>query len=189
MRPFRPVVLRTLTATVLAVGVAPALPPVAAWAQSKAAAPADVTPKPVTLTQAHIDSAVATQKAIRAFEEKQPQDTGDKPDPKADAALEAIVKKNGFADMDTYANVSATIGVVMAGIDPETKTYVGPAAVIKKQIAEVQGDAKMPAKEKKEALDELNAALKTAPTDKPAQGNIDLVAKNFDALSQGMDAE
>ena len=106
-----------------------------------------------------------------------------------DAALEAIVKTNGFADMDTYSNVSATIGMVMAGIDPETKTYVGPAAVIKKQIAEVQGDAKMPAKEKKEALDELNAALKTVSPDKPAQGNIDLVAKNFDALSQGMDAE
>ena len=47
----------------------------------------------------------------------------------------------------------------------------------------------MPAKEKKEALDELNAALKTVSPDKPAQGNIDLVAKNFDALSQGMDAE
>ena len=126
MRSFRPVVLRTLTAAALVAGAVPALSPVGASAQSKAAAPADVTPKPVTLTQAQVDSAVATQKAIRAFEEKQPQDKGDKPDPKAEAALEAIVKKNGFADMDTYANVSATIGLVMAGIDPRRRPTSAP---------------------------------------------------------------
>ena len=186
MRAIRPVVLRLMTAAVLAVSAAPLAEPV--FAQGTAA-PADAAPKPVELTQAQIDNAVATQKAIHAFEEKQPQAKDDKADPKADAALDAIVKKNGFASMDAYANVSATIGMVMAGVDPETKAYVGPAAVIKKQISEIQGDTKMAPKDKKEALEELNGALKTAATDKPSAGNIALVSKNYDALSQGMDSE
>ena len=49
----------------------------------------------------------------------------------------------------------------MAGFDPATKKYVGTEAVIKAQIAEVQADKKMSAKDKKEALADLNEALKT----------------------------
>ena len=161
-----------------------------ALAQGAPTAPAaNVAPKPVSLTQAQIDGAIAAQKDIRAIEAKQPQKADDKTDPKLDAQVDAIIKKNGFADMDQYAGVSATIGTVLAGIDPDTKAYIGPANVIKKQMTEVKADAKMPAKEKSEALEELNAALKTASSDKPSQSNIDLVSKNFDALSQGLEAE
>ena len=42
----------------------------------------------------------------------------------------------------------------------------------------------MPANEKKEALDELNEALKSADTEKPSQGNIDLVKTNAAKLSE-----
>ena len=168
----------------LAVSVAVVAP---AFAQS--AAPADAQPKPVALTQANIDGFLASQKDLLALNSTPPKTPDDKPDAKAEAAREAVVKKHGFANMNQYVEVSGTIGDVMLGIDPETKAYVGPAVVLKKQIADVQADTKMSAKDKKEALDELNESLKSASPDKPSQGNIDLVAKNFDALTTSVEAE
>ena len=143
-------------------------------------------PKEVALTQKQIDGVVAAQPEMQAVEAKLPQGAEDKPDPKVEAKLEGTAKKNGFASLGEYADVSSSIGLVMAGIDPETKAYVGPAAVIKKQIDEVKADAKMPPKEKKEALDELSAAMQPAQTAKPSQGNIDLVTKNFDKLNASL---
>ena len=208
MRAFKPVIRTAATVVALSPFVAPLsfLAPVSLLASlsflapvsflaavgpalAAEAAPADAPMKPVSLTQKQVEGAVAAQKELHDFEAKQPESKSDKPDPKVEAKEAEIVKKNGFASVDDYAAVLTTIGQVMAGIDPDTKAYIGPAGVIKKQIAEIQGDKKMPAKEKKETLDELNAAMKTATSDKPSAGNIDLVTKNYDALAQGMEAE
>ena len=59
---------------------------------------------------------------------------------------------------------------------------VGNEAVLKSQIAQVQADKKMPPKDKKEALDELNDALKTPAPAVENKGNIDLVGKYYDKL-------
>jgi hypothetical protein len=160
--------------------------PLASGAFAQANPSAVPEAKPVTLTQAEIDGVIKTQPAIQAIEAKAPAGGEDKPDPKAEAQLDAAVKKNGFKDIGDYSDVSSAIGVVLAGIDPETKTYVGPDVVLKKQIAQVEADKTMPPKEKKEALDELKAALGTASGSKPSAANIDLVTKNFDKLNESM---
>jgi hypothetical protein len=54
--------------------------------------------------------------------------------------------------------------------------------MLKAQIAAVQADKKMPAKDKKRALDDMNAALKTPAPTIENKGNIDLVAKYYDKL-------
>ena len=106
-----------------------------------------------------------------------------KPDPKITAQLEGIAKKNGFASYDEYNNVVDNISIVLGGFDPATKKYVGVETVIKAQIAQVQADKKMSAKDKKEALAELNDVLKTPPPAIENKGNIDLVAKYYDKLA------
>ena len=157
-----------------------------AFAQASAAPSGVPEAKPVTLTQAQIDGVIKTQPTIQAVEAKLPSGGDDKPDPKVEAQLDAAVKKNGFKDLGEYSDVSSTIGIVLAGIDPETRKYVGPDVIIKKQIAQVEADKTMPPKEKKEALDELKAAMGSASGAKPSAVNIDLVTKNFDKLSDSM---
>ena len=93
-----------------------------------------------------------------AITEKLPENA--EPDPKIDAQLDDVAKKNGFAGYDEYNTVVDNISLVLGGFDPATKKYVGTEAVIKAQIAQVQADKKMPAKDKKEALADLNEALK-----------------------------
>jgi hypothetical protein len=71
--------------------------------------------------------------------------------------------------------------MVMAGIDPQTKAFTDPKVAIKKEIDEVTADKSMPDKERKQTLDELNDALKTA---QPIQykENIELVKKYWDKI-------
>jgi hypothetical protein len=158
-----------------------------AFAQAKQqAAPAQQTPaqvptlKQIALTDKQLDGVLAAQKDMDAITEKLPENTA--PDQKVIAQLDAVAKKHGFASYDEYSNVVDNVSLVLGGFDPASKKYVGAESVLKAQIAQVQADKKMPAKDKKEALDELNEALKTPAPQVENKGNIDLVAKYYDKL-------
>ncbi|WP_368507006.1 hypothetical protein [Bradyrhizobium lupini] len=150
-------------------------------APAQQAAPAQAPAlKQIALTDKQLDGVLAAQKDMDAITEKLPENTA--PDQKVIGQLDAVAKKNGFASYDDYNNVVDNISLVLGGFDPATKKYVGTEAVIKAQIAQVQADKKMPAKDKKEALDELNGALKTPAPQIENKANIDLVGKYYDKL-------
>ena len=167
-----------------------AIPTDSALAQAKGGqmAPAQAAPpaqppamKQIALTDKQVQGVISAAKDMDALSEKMPENG--KPDPKLLAQLDATAKKYGFASYDDYNAVVDNIGMVMSGIDPATKKYVGATAVIKAQIAQLQADKKMPAKDKKEALDDLNQALKAPEPTIENKGNIDLVVKNYDKLA------
>ena len=138
------------------------------------------TVKQIALTAKHIEGFIAAQKDMASVAEKM-QSNSDKPDPKVQAELESIAKKHGFASFQEYDDVAANISMVMAGIDPQSKAFTEPKVAIQKEIEEVQGDKSIPEKEKKQMLDELNEALKSAqPIANP--GNIELVKKYYDKI-------
>jgi 2-phospho-L-lactate guanylyltransferase (CobY/MobA/RfbA family) len=152
-------------------------------APAQAAPPAGQPPavKQIALTDKQVEGVIAAAKDMDAVTAKMPQ--SGKPDPKLMAQLEATAKKYGFASYADYNGVVDNIGMVMSGIDSVSKKYVGNAAVIKAQIAEVQADKKMSAKDKKAALDDLNQAAKAPEPTIENKGNIDLVVKNYDKLA------
>jgi hypothetical protein len=141
----------------------------------------------MALTDKQVQGVLVAQKDMDAITEKLPDNA--QPDPKVTAQLEAIAKKNGFASYDEYNDVIDNISLVLGGFDPATKKYVGAEAVIKAQIAQVQADKKMPAKDKKEALDDLNRALKAPAPPIENKGNIDLVGKYYDKLAEALGAD
>jgi len=143
--------------------------------------------KQMALTQKQIDGAIAAQKDMEALTAKMQPNA--KPDPKVLAQIEATAKKNGFASTDEYYTVMDNISLVYGGIDPATKKYVGSEAVIKSQIAEVTADKKMSANDKKQALEQLNQALKQPEPAVQNKGNIDLVVANFDKLAPVMNED
>ena len=159
-----------------------------ALAQAKSAPPQQGEPmqpppfKQVALTDKQIEGVIAAAKDMDAITEKLPENA--KPDPKVIAQLEAVAKKYGFASYDEYNNVIDNISIVLAGFDPVSKKYVGTEAVIKAQIAQVQADKKMSAKDKKDALADLTQALKAPEPPIENKGNIDLVAKYYDKLAE-----
>jgi len=155
-------------------------------------APAQAAPPPqqaapplkqMALTEAQIQSVLAASKEMDPIEEKMDDD---KPDPKLTAQVNGIAKKFGFASYDDYSLVVDNINMVLAGFDTTTKKYVGPEAVIRAQIGEVQADKKMSAKDKKEALADLNDALKSPGPALENKGNIDVVNKYYDKLVEAL---
>ena len=178
---------------VLAAGVVLALSTAVGFGVSQAqdtggvaAAPAEPPqPKQVALSQKSLDGLIAAQKKIRDLKAKTPKDAK-APDPKLEGQIDAAVKKNGFASTGDFADASYSVGVVLAGMDPDSGKYIGADAATKKQVEEVKADKQMPPKEKKEALDELNEVLRAGSTDKPSQGNIDLVTANMSKLNEGL---
>ncbi len=155
-------------------------------APAEKAAPAEA-PKPVELTQAKIDGVLAAQPELAKIDAGSP----DKPDPKAEAKAqeeaEAIVKRNGFASLDAFQDTSESIDAVLEGIDPATKTYVGITPLLKKQLARLEADKSVPAKDKAEAVKELKAAIAAGePGGRPPEGNIALVTQNYGKLSAAL---
>ena len=137
--------------------------------------------KQIALTDKQIEAVIAAAKDMDAIAAK--LSANSKPDPKVTAQFEAVAKKNGFASYDEYNNVVDNISIVLSGIDPVTKKYVGTEAVIKSQMAQVQADKKMSAKDKKDALADLAQALKAPEPPVENKGNIDLVAKYYNKLA------
>jgi hypothetical protein len=190
MREFiRSAAVVALSVACLAVSVA-VISTGSALAQAKQAPAPQAAPPPqpamkqMALTEKQIEGVLAAQKDMDAITEKLPDNA--KPDPKITAQLDAVAKKNGFASYDEYNDVVDNISLVLGGFDPATKKYVGTDVVIKARIAQVQADKKMSAKDKKDALADLNEALKAPAPPIENKGNIDLVAKYYDKLADAL---
>jgi hypothetical protein len=145
----------------------------------KAPAPAqDPGPPQVALTEQQVQGFItATPEISKITASLQAE-----PDKKTQDQLDAIAKKAGFASFDEYETVSANVSMVLQGIDPKTKKFGDPKAMMQAQIAEIQADKKMKPAEKKQALAEMNQALKEIQPIKN-QGNIALVEKNYDKIA------
>jgi hypothetical protein len=167
--------------TILSTGCALAQAKQTPSSQMAPAQPAPPPLKQMALTDKQIEGVLAAQKDIDAITQKLPPNAA--PSPKVVTQLDAVAKKNGFASYDAYNDVVENITLVLSGIDPVSKKYVGFDAAMKAQIAQVQADKKMSAKDKKDALASLNDALKSPPPPVENKGNIDLVAKNYDKLA------
>lgn len=144
--------------------------------------------KQIALTDKQVQGLLDSQNEMDAITSKLPDDPSKPPDAKTMAALDAVAKKYGFASYAEYGNVAANIDMLLDGFDPKTKKFIGIEASLKSQIALIQADNKMPAKDKQEALDELNDSLKNAPKIQfPA--NVDIVAKYYDRLNDALRAQ
>jgi hypothetical protein len=170
--------------TILSTGGALAQAKQAPSSQMAPAQPAPPPLKQIALTDKQVDGVLAAQKDMDAITQKLPPNAA--PSPKVVAQLDAVAKKNGFASYDEYNDVVDNITLVLSGFDPATKKYVGFDAATKAQIAQVQANKQMSAKDKKDALAELNEALKSPPPPIANKGNIDLVGKNYDKLADLM---
>ncbi|MBV8835180.1 MAG: hypothetical protein JO000_01450 [Alphaproteobacteria bacterium] len=156
-------------------------PPPAKQAQPPQQAPAEQAPPQIALTDKQVTGFISATLNINKITEK----LQGEPDQKTQAQLEDLAKKAGFASFEEYETVSANIAMVMQGVDPNTKKFGDPKAMIQAQINEVNADKKMKPADKKQALEELNQALKDVQPIKN-QGNIALVEKNYDQLAKLM---
>jgi hypothetical protein len=138
--------------------------------------------KQIQLSEKQVQGVISAQKDVAAiFDKLQGPPPDELPAPIL-TELDAAAKNHGFKDFNDYDKVIGNITMVMTGIDPKTKAFTEPAAAIKQEIAEVTANKTIPAQEKKQMLEELTEALKSA---QPIQfpGNIELVKKYYDKIN------
>lgn len=153
-----------------------AAPPAAAPAEQGAPdtnAPATDDVKQIKLTDQQVQHFIAAQGDLAAIASKI-QAAGDKPDPALQAELEGIATKHGFGNFAELDDVAANISIVMAGLDSNTGDFVDPVEALKKERDDVQKDASIPDKDKKQLMDELSEAISTTPK-LQFKENVDIV--------------
>jgi hypothetical protein len=142
---------------------------------------AQVTAPQIELTENQIEGFIAAQDDMLAVVEKMGAAFSDDTNTEYDAELDAVTKKHGFKDLAEFDAVATNISMVMVGIDSETKIFTAPQMAIKKEIDDVTSNKSIPPSEKRNLLEQLNAAFQAAePILFPT--NIDLVTKYYDKL-------
>ena len=81
------------------------------------------------------------------------------------AKLEGVAKAHGFKDFARIQYGGGQYPIVLDGIDPDSKTYVGADKMMQKSINEVKADSKMTAADKHAAIADL-----AGPTEVGAAG-------------------
>ena len=146
-------------------------------------APARVAATQIKLTEKHVEQFIAAQKDMSAVVEKLMQGAvfSNSANARYEAELKAVTKKHGFKNFAEYEAVAASISLVMAAIDSQTKVFTDPPAAIQQELEDVTAANNIPNSEKKKLLRSLTLALKAArhiqsPT------NIELVQKYYDKI-------
>ncbi len=138
----------------------------------------------IQLTDKQVQGFIQAQKDLTAIAGEL-QAAGDKPDANLQAKLEVIAKKQGFANFNELDNVAENISLVMAGLDPQSGEFSDPVEMLKKEIREIEADTTIPAKDKKQMLEELAEALKSTPPLKYKE-NIAVVRKHREAIEKAL---
>jgi hypothetical protein len=133
--------------------------------------------KQIKLTERHIQGFIAADDEMGKLYGA----NVDNSDPKVKAQGEAVARKNSFASLAEYDDVSRNIAIIMSGIDQQTKKFTEPPERLKQEIAALKADKSVSEAAKKEELARLEGALKGV---KPIQfkENIELVRKHYDQL-------
>ncbi|HET7681633.1 MAG TPA: hypothetical protein VFK79_16030 [Xanthobacteraceae bacterium] len=154
-------------------------------APQQQAEPQEIEIEQIELTEKQIDAFIATVNEIAPITAQLKGDA--EPSKQMLSQIEAVAKKNGFRDFDEFGDVEQNIGMVFGAIDPQSKKY-DPEELIRREIAAVQANARIPAKQKVQILRDLQQASTSIPKLKyPA--NAELVAKNYDRLNPLMGVE
>ena len=146
-------------------------------------APARDAVTQIKLTEKHVEGFVAAQKDMSAVVEKMMPGAvfSNSANARYEAELKTITKKHGFKNIAEYEAVAASISLVMAAIDSQTKVFTDPPTAIRQELEDVTAAKNIPKSEKKKLLRSLTLALKAArhiqfPT------NIELVQKYYDKI-------
>ena len=138
----------------------------------------------IALTEEQVQNYIAAQVEMEAAMGEAAPSPGEPQDANAVAKLEAVAKKYKFANYEEFNQVAGNLALVIDGVDPKTKTYVGAEALLKRAIDDVKADPKMSDADKTSTVSELNDEMKTlTPVKFPA--NIDLAIKHYDSLVGG----
>ena len=153
------------------------------FASLPTSAPAQVPATQIKLTEKHVEGFIVAHKDMSAVVEKMMQGAvfSNSANARYQAELKAVTKKHGFKNFAEYEAVAASISLVMAAIDSQTKVFTDPPTALRQEREDVTTAKDIPNSGKKKLIRSLTLALRAAqPIRFPT--NIELVQKYYDRI-------
>lgn len=149
-----------------------------------ARADTETGPKQIELTEQSIQAVIAAQTDLKAFVESM-KDPGADLTPDDEKKLEEIAVKHGFETYDTLENATATVSIILAGVDKDTAEFTEPVDVLKQELADIKADPDLKEEERNILIEELEQAIAADPKIEHP-GNIELVQKYHNELEAAL---
>ena len=146
--------------------------------------PPEVPMKQIKLTDKQVTDFIAAQPELAKISDKL-QATDGAPDAAAQAELEAIAKKHGFADFAELDDVASNISLIMAGLDSKTGEFTDPAGALTKELDSVKADTSIADGDKKQLVDQLTDAIKSTPKVEHME-NVDIVKAHRNEIEKAL---
>lgn len=127
----------------------------------------------IKLTKAMIESVLAAQDRLDQFTEKLADQDADLTAAQKQE-LDDIARQFSFKDFAALDDVTATISLVLASLDPETGSFTEPQVLLEEELREVRQDPDLEVEEREVLLAELTAAIAAGPKIEHPE-NIELV--------------
>ncbi|MGB7210987.1 MAG: hypothetical protein WBD27_20200 [Pyrinomonadaceae bacterium] len=125
-----------------------------------AATGAQAQSKTVELDQSLLDQWIVAMPAVIKLG-KSP--SAPQTDEAARPHVERICTEAGFQSYDQCAEVIGCIGMIISACDRRTQTFRDPIPLMRREIARLEADTKMPAAAKAQAIAEMEEILATFP--------------------------
>lgn len=151
---------------------------------SQAPAQEHGSPPQVLLDEKTITAVIAAQPDLRAFASHLDEPGVELTDAQ-EKELDGIAKKHGFADYTALEDATATISLVLAGIDRETGEFTEPVEVLKQELKEIEADKDLEPAERTVLVEELQQAIASDPKIEHPQ-NIEMVRKFHKQLDEAL---
>ncbi len=119
----------------------------------------EATLRQVEITDAQVKAYIAVQRELSGRIFRIGEEKGKLPFT-PDRGIELVLRRSGFKDLGDYDLVARNIMLVLEGVDPATRSYVGADTMLKRQLADVLSDSSLSIEEKAIAKSQLDAELK-----------------------------
>src|SRR5215469_16015834 len=125
---------------------------------------AQVAVTQIKLTEKHVEGFIAAQKDMSAVVEPAMQGAVflNSTNANYQAELSSVIKKHGFKNFAEYDAVAASISLVMASIDPQTRVFTDLRTALKRELEAVNAQKDVPKSEKKKLRESLILARRAA---------------------------
>lgn len=134
--------------------------------------------KPTELSQVLLDRALV---ALPEINKLAASPAAPASDDTARPHLERICTAAGFETTDQCGTIIGYVGILFSGFDPRTGTFVDPIVRMRKQIAQIEANARLAADEKDKMTTPLREIVATFPENMP-EAHLRLMTTNRDRI-------
>lgn len=134
--------------------------------------------RPIALNQSLLDRWLVVMPAVIALGKS---DAAPQTDDAARPHMEKICADAGFQSYDQCAEVIGYVGMIVSACDRRSRTFRDPILLMRRELARLEADTKMPAAARNQAIAEMKEIVAAFPNGFPAS-DIQLMNANRDRV-------